>query len=158
MCIDPAKTYTATIDTSEGSFTVALDAAKAPNTVNNFVVLSRYHFYDGLTFHRIEPGFVSKAATRPAPAPADRATSSPTSCRRPPRTTLQGRLGGHGQLGPGHQRQPVLRDLDDTGFDGPNYSLFGQVTEGFDTTVTALETAGSEGRTPTITSVTITES
>ena len=58
MCIDTAKTYTAVVDTDRGSFTVALDAKKAPATVNNFVVLSRYHFYDGLIFHRIEPGFV----------------------------------------------------------------------------------------------------
>lgn len=46
------------IDTNLGSFTVALDATKAPITVNNFVVLARYHFYDGLTFHRVVPNFV----------------------------------------------------------------------------------------------------
>lgn len=58
MCIDPAKGYTATVTTDLGEFTVELDAAKAPKTVNNFVVLSRYHFYDGLSFHRVMPGFV----------------------------------------------------------------------------------------------------
>ncbi len=58
MCIDPAKTYTADIKTNKGTFTVALDPKAAPFTVNNFVVLSRYHFYDGIAFHRVVPGFV----------------------------------------------------------------------------------------------------
>src|SRR3546814_19962269 len=35
-----------------------LDASLAPNTVNNFVVNARNGFYDGLTFHRVVPGFV----------------------------------------------------------------------------------------------------
>ena len=58
MCIDPSKRYTATMETSMGSLTIALDAATAPLTVNNFVVLSRYHYYDGVIFHRIINGFV----------------------------------------------------------------------------------------------------
>jgi cyclophilin family peptidyl-prolyl cis-trans isomerase len=58
MCIDPSKRYTAEIVTSLGSLTVALDAAAAPRTVNNFVVLARYHYYDGVIFHRIIQGFM----------------------------------------------------------------------------------------------------
>jgi cyclophilin family peptidyl-prolyl cis-trans isomerase len=55
MCIDPSKTYTAIFDTSEGMIEVALDAARAPQTVNNFVVLARYHYYDGTAVHRTDP-------------------------------------------------------------------------------------------------------
>src|SRR3954462_9232211 len=58
MCIDSAKRYTAEMVTSKGSMTIALDAAAAPETVNNFVVLARYHYYDGVIFHRIIPGFM----------------------------------------------------------------------------------------------------
>ncbi|HWW54868.1 MAG TPA: peptidylprolyl isomerase [Acidimicrobiales bacterium] len=58
MCIDPTKRYTAELETSLGSMTIALDAAAAPNTVNNFVVLARYHYYDGVIFHRIIKGFM----------------------------------------------------------------------------------------------------
>ncbi len=58
MCIDPARRYTAVMDTSMGSITIALDAAAAPLTVNNFVVLARYHYYDGVIFHRIIKVFV----------------------------------------------------------------------------------------------------
>ena len=58
MCIDPAKRYTAEIVTSLGSMTVALDAVAAPQTVNNFVFLARYHYYEGVVFHRIIKGFM----------------------------------------------------------------------------------------------------
>lgn len=53
MVIDPAKTYTATMQTSRGVVTIALAAAEAPITTNNFVSLSCRGYYDGLTFHRV---------------------------------------------------------------------------------------------------------
>jgi cyclophilin family peptidyl-prolyl cis-trans isomerase len=48
----------ARIETSCGDFTIALDSERAPKTVNSFVFLSEEGFYDGLSFHRIVPGFV----------------------------------------------------------------------------------------------------
>ena len=56
--IDTSKRYTATMETSMGTIVIALDAINAPNTVNNFVFLAGYHFYDGVVFHRIINGFV----------------------------------------------------------------------------------------------------
>ena len=53
-----AKRYTATMETTKGTMVIALDPIAAPKTVNNFVVLARYHYYDGVSFHRIIPGFV----------------------------------------------------------------------------------------------------
>jgi cyclophilin family peptidyl-prolyl cis-trans isomerase len=58
MQIDTSKTYAATISTAKGDIVVQLDASTAPLTVNNFVFLARQGFYDNLTFHRVEPGFV----------------------------------------------------------------------------------------------------
>ena len=58
MTIDPAKEYTATLETTCGDITVALDAADAPVSVNNFVFLAREGFYDGLPWHRASAGFV----------------------------------------------------------------------------------------------------
>jgi cyclophilin family peptidyl-prolyl cis-trans isomerase len=58
MCIDPAKNYTAEMVTSMGTMTIALDSASAPLTVNSFVFLARYHYYEGIIFHRIIKGFV----------------------------------------------------------------------------------------------------
>ena len=54
-CIDATKTYTAVFDTSEGEIEVLLDTAKTPKTVNNFVVLARYKYYDGTTIFRTDP-------------------------------------------------------------------------------------------------------
>lgn len=58
MCIDPAKRYTAEMVTSMGTMVIALDPIAAPLTVNNFVFLARYHYYDSIIFHRIIKGFV----------------------------------------------------------------------------------------------------
>lgn len=48
----------AVITTSKGEIEIKLNTKKAPITVSNFVFLVREGFYDGLTFHRYEPGFV----------------------------------------------------------------------------------------------------
>ncbi len=57
--IDSSKKYSATVHTTRGDFVISfVDPKIAPQTVNNFVYLSQNHFYDGLTFHRVEPGFV----------------------------------------------------------------------------------------------------
>jgi peptidyl-prolyl cis-trans isomerase B (cyclophilin B) len=58
MQIDSDKTYVATISTVKGDIVVQLDPSAAPLTVNNFVFLAEQGFYDNLTFHRVEPGFV----------------------------------------------------------------------------------------------------
>jgi cyclophilin family peptidyl-prolyl cis-trans isomerase len=60
-CIDSAKKYVAKFETTKGDFEVTFDAKAAPISVNNFVVLARYHFYDGIPFHRIVPDFVIQA-------------------------------------------------------------------------------------------------
>jgi cyclophilin family peptidyl-prolyl cis-trans isomerase len=57
-CIDAKKKYVATMTTDVGVVKIELDQRKAPKTVNNFVFLARYHYYDGLTFHRVIPDFV----------------------------------------------------------------------------------------------------
>ena len=58
MCIDPAKRYSATMVTSLGTMVISLDAAAAPQTVNNFVYLAGHKYYDGIIFHRIIKGFM----------------------------------------------------------------------------------------------------
>ncbi len=60
-CLADGVAYTAEFDTTEGTFTAALDRDAAPEAVNNFVVLSRFHYYDGVPFHRIISDFVIQA-------------------------------------------------------------------------------------------------
>jgi cyclophilin family peptidyl-prolyl cis-trans isomerase len=58
MVIDPAKTYTATIETTAGTMTAELFASEAPRTVNNFVFLANEGFYADVIFHRVISGFM----------------------------------------------------------------------------------------------------
>jgi cyclophilin family peptidyl-prolyl cis-trans isomerase len=56
--LDPAKTYTVTLKTNQGTFAFDLDVKSSPKTTASFAALVRKGFFDGLTFHRIVPGFV----------------------------------------------------------------------------------------------------
>jgi cyclophilin family peptidyl-prolyl cis-trans isomerase len=53
-----ARKLQARIKTKRGDIVFTFYANDAPNTVASFVKLAREGFYDGLTFHRVEPGFV----------------------------------------------------------------------------------------------------
>ncbi len=48
----------AEIHTEKGVMHVEFYDEDAPNTVDNFIKLSKEGFYDGLTFHRVIPDFV----------------------------------------------------------------------------------------------------
>jgi cyclophilin family peptidyl-prolyl cis-trans isomerase len=52
-CIAHNKIYEAVIQTTAGNMTVELYPSRAYNAANNFIFLARYHFYDGLPFHRV---------------------------------------------------------------------------------------------------------
>ena len=58
MQIDAGKDYAATISTDRGDIKVRLLASDAPQTVNNFVVLAKDGFYDGIKFHRVISDFM----------------------------------------------------------------------------------------------------
>ena len=72
-CIDPSKTYDAIMQTSVGSFTFLLQSKLAPRSVNNFVVLARYHYWDGsnvssiITDTTMQAGLVVDAKGQPGP-------------------------------------------------------------------------------------------
>ena len=62
MAIDNSKKYQAIIEMeSGGEISIDLMADKAPKTVNNFVFLARDGYYEGVTFHRVIPGFMAQA-------------------------------------------------------------------------------------------------
>lgn len=60
MTIDPSKQYIATLETDKGQIVLQLYPDKAPLAVNSFVFLARNGWYDGITFHRVLPGFVAQ--------------------------------------------------------------------------------------------------
>lgn len=58
--LEPDEDYAAILETSAGTMLIDLFEAKATQTVNNFVFLARNHFYDGVAFHRVIPGFIAQ--------------------------------------------------------------------------------------------------
>ncbi len=86
-CIDASQTYDATVTTSLGTFTFFLNTKLAPRSVNNFIVLARYHYYDNTTVSSITSatdfvaGDVTNAGGQPGPGytlPAEYASSGTT--------------------------------------------------------------------------------
>ena len=133
-CIDESAVYTATFDTNLGTIVAELDAAQAPETVNNFVYLARYHYYDDTVFHRIIDDFVIQGGDPVGSTPG---TGNPGYFidEEPPEP-------GEYQVGSLAMAKQTAAGTTGaqffiiTGPDGealPNlYSLFGQVTEGLD--------------------------
>jgi cyclophilin family peptidyl-prolyl cis-trans isomerase len=60
MTINPTKQYLATLHTEKGDIVIELLSDKAPIAVNSFVFLARNGWFDGITFHRVIPGFVAQ--------------------------------------------------------------------------------------------------
>ena len=142
-CVSVAKTYKAEVDTTKGTFVVDLDVMNATKTVNNFVVLSRYHFYDGIPFHRIVPGFVIQGGD-----PLATGSGGP-GYRFEDELPKAGsyKIGSLAMAnsGPDTNGSQFFIVTGDTGVSlPPQYSLFGQVSEGLDV-VEAIEETGIPG-------------
>lgn len=59
--INPFKKYFATLHTVKGDVVLELFAEQTPLTVNNFVFLAQNGWFNGITFHRVLPGFVAQS-------------------------------------------------------------------------------------------------
>lgn len=161
MCIDASKTYTAVVDTNVGSMTIALDAANAPNTVNNFVFLARYRYYEGIIFHRIINGFMCQGGD---PTGTGRGGPGYTFADElpAPNTYKVGSV-AMANAGPNTNGSQFFLVSGASGVGlPPHYSLFGQITEGLDILDQLQNVPTARGDRPhddvTINSVTITES
>jgi peptidylprolyl isomerase/peptidyl-prolyl cis-trans isomerase B (cyclophilin B) len=159
MVIDADKRYTATMVTSKGTMTIALNPQAAPRTVNSFVFLARYHYFDGIVFHRVIPGFVLQGGD-----PTGTGTGGPGytfADELPPAGRYELGSLAMANAGPNTNGSQFFVI---SGPDGmrlpPSYSLFGAVVSGLDT-VAAIDAVGSRSGKPTekvtIESVTITE-
>jgi cyclophilin family peptidyl-prolyl cis-trans isomerase len=129
MTIDPTATYRATIATSCGDIVIRLDAKAAPRTVNNFVFLARGGFYDGLTFHRVVPGFVIQGGD-----PSGDGTGGPgyTFADELPDDGYPAGSVAMANSGPGTNGSQFFIVTGDASFLPNSYSRFGTVTKGLD--------------------------
>jgi len=140
MMIDENKKYVATIKTNKGDIVVELDPLYAPQHVNNFVFLAKQGFYDGLTFHRHVPGFVIQGGD-----PQGTGTGGP-GYRIPAEIGLQHNEGAIAMARQGDQVNPERKSSGSQFYitlapthnlDG-QYSVFGQVTKGFEDVVMTI--------------------
>jgi cyclophilin family peptidyl-prolyl cis-trans isomerase len=150
MCIDATKVYVATVDTNRGAFEITLDPARAPLAVNNFIFLAQWHYYDGVGFHRIIPGFVVQGGDAVGPTPgfggpgyefADELPATP-----PFYPDMSVAMANSGPNTNGSQFFIVV------GPDGeglpPNYTRFGTVTAGTPVVDEIEDTGNPRGTTP----------
>ena len=159
MAIDPERRYTATMTTSKGTIVIELDPVAAPRTVNSFVFLARENFYDGVTFHRVIPGFVLQGGD-----PEGTGRGGP-GYRFPDELPKAGRyqVGSLAMANAGPDTNGSQFFII-SGPDGvalpPQYSLFGAVVKGGDV-VAAIDAVGTRSGNPServvIESVTIEE-
>lgn len=147
-CLDPGASYSAQVTTNKGEFTIDLDPDRAPSTVNNFVFLSRWGYYDDTTCHRIIPDFVVQCGD-----PTASGTGGPgyqIADELPAEGEYELGSVAMANSGPDTNGSQFFIVTGDQGAAlPPNYSLFGIVTEGFEDTVRSMEAAGAPDGTPT---------
>jgi len=167
-CLTKGKKYTATFESNKGKIVVALDADAAPKTVNNFVVLARYHFFDGQPIFRLIKDFAAQFGD-PSKSPSNRAKFGYTipDDLPAPGSYKVGSLVMANESKPDTGGAQMFFVLGAQGVAlPPNYSLFGDTTEGLETiaainAVPSTPIAGNDGAPSeqvTFTKVTVTES
>ena len=139
---------TATVETSCGSFTIALDVAQAPKTTSSFAYLARQGVYDDTIFHRIVPGFVIQGGD-----PTQTGSGGPGYFvdEAPPRnlsyTQATVAMAKTSAEPPGRSgSQFFVVTVPDAGLT-PDYALVGKVTSGFDV-VQRIEELGTPSGVP----------
>ncbi len=139
--------------TTEGRFTIELDAAKAPKTVANFLEYVRAGFYDGTTFHRVIETFMVQGGGF-TPDMKQKPTRAPI-----PAESTNGLKNDRGTIAMARTSDPnsatsqffinVVDNprLDYPSFDGTGYTVFGRVVEGMDVVdkIKAAPTGSSGG-------------
>ena len=138
--VDVNKRYTAIVETSKGTIEMELYPKNAPISVTNFKYLSDGGFYDGLTFHRVVPGFVAQGGD-----PTGTGSGGP-GYTIPAEIGLKHKKGAVAWARTGDEVNPQRRSsgsqfyitLEATPFLDGAYTVFGEVTKGMDI-VTSLK-------------------
>lgn len=122
------------LQTKYGNITIALDYNAAPQTSANFAKLISAGFYNGLTFHRIIPGFVIQGGDPKGDGSGGPGYTVPAEIKLPHQrgSVAMARLGDQAnpsRASSGSQFYIALQDLPQL---DDQYTVFGQVTSGMD--------------------------
>ena len=160
MVIDPAKTYSAEMVTSMGTMTIHLDPIGAPQTVNNFVYLARWHYFDGLIFHRVINGFVIQGGCPEGSGRGGPGYRFADELPKPGRYELGSLVMANAGPDTNGSQFFVITGPNGVGLP-PSYALFGKVVSGLEVATAIQEVSTGPGDRPTsnvvIESVTVTE-
>ena len=137
LCIDPAKSYTANFDTTQGSFTVQLLPERAPGAVNNFVSLARWKYFDGTKCHRVIEDFVVQCGDPTATGSGGPGYSFADELPSAGEYTIGSLAMANSGPNTNGSQFFIITGVSGTSLP-PNYTLFGQVTAGLDTAVAAM--------------------
>jgi peptidylprolyl isomerase len=130
MAIDPAKTYIAVLETDKGTIRIKLLPDIAPQTVNSFVFLARQGYFDGVTFHRVLPGFVAQGGDPTGTGHGGPGYNLPDEFSDRPIDKGIVAMANTGQPNSGGS-QFFITYSRQTSLDG-KYTVFGEVIEGMD--------------------------
>jgi cyclophilin family peptidyl-prolyl cis-trans isomerase len=128
---------TVVLETTMGNITIALDKAKAPVSVDNFLKYVREGHYDGTVFHRVIPGFMVQGGgfdpdmkQRPTHPPIKNEASNGLSNARG--TLAMARTNDPNSATSQFFINVVDNPRLDYGMSGAGYAVFGKVVEGMD--------------------------
>ena len=126
-----AKNRVVTIVTDKGTIKFELYEKEAPITTKNFIELAQKGFYDGLTFHRVEPGFVVQGGDPSGDGTGGSGKTIPLEINSS-LTHKKGAVGMARSQDPNSASSQFYIVLEDAKFLDKNYAVFGQVIEGQD--------------------------
>ena len=117
------------IKTKKGDIVFEVLPKEGPKAASNFVALARSGFYDGLTFHRVEPGFVIQGGD-----PSGNGTGGPgyKFADDPVHLNYDAGIVAMANSGSDTNGSQFFIMLDDTPTLPKAYSIFGRVTSGMD--------------------------
>ena len=153
-CLEDDVEYKAVVGTSEGTFTIDLLEQRAPGTVNNFIQLAKWGWFDGNDFHRVVPDFVNQTGDPVGDPPGTGGPGYSIPDELPPAVTsyVDGAV-AMANSGPDTNGSQWFTCIDCSKLPTAAYSLFGQVSDG-EEVVQAINDLGS-GDGPPTTPVTI---
>ena len=119
----------AIIETEKGIIKAELYTDKAPITAKNFIGLADSGFYNGLAFHRVEPGFVVQGGDPKGDGTGGSGKTIPLEIS-PELKHVKGALAMARSQDPDSASSQFYITLDETPFLDGNYAVFGKVVQG----------------------------
>ena len=121
----------AVIETDKGTIKAELYTDKAPITSKNFIDLANSGFYNGLKFHRVEPGFVVQGGDPKGDGTGGSGKTIPLEIS-PDLKHVKGALAMARSQNPNSASSQFYITLAEAPFLDGNYAVFGKVVQGFD--------------------------